>query len=225
LALSNVPAGVYRVSVGAGVGAQPASGALVVRAGTTPLPLATLEFSDLAAGGLDTQIRLPVAVRSLIVDAAADTRGAIGAVALQPIMPFFLERSLGWAHGTAVRAARYDAADAYFMDDNAFAEPQGFWVAGGHRARVVVAGGVEPRRLLLRNAPVENLVRIEVDDGAYRQELCLRPAEETTIALPHTNADDVVVAIRSAHGFRPAQVDPGSGDTRYLGCWVELVRQ
>ncbi len=104
---------------------------------------------------------------------------------------------------------------------HSFSEPTGFWVAGGRRARVVIARHSPQLTLFVRNAQVENTVTIEVD--GTRQELALTAGEERE--LPVTTPDGRPIStlrVTAASGFRPSQVEPGNKDLRYLGCWIEL---
>ena len=118
---------------------------------------------------------------------------------------------------------------AYFMDDPAYAEPGGFWVAGGARraslllsrppVHALMAHGTT-RQIFLRNVPVENTVTIEV--GAERHEVHLAPREETAIEWPAANRErDVVLRIQPA---RRASLAARSRQRRkrFLGCWVEI---
>ncbi|HEX9367876.1 MAG TPA: hypothetical protein VF921_14690, partial [Vicinamibacterales bacterium] len=119
----------------------------------------------------------------------------------------------------ARHAVRYGGIVAFFFDDRAFPEPSGFWVGGARETWLVVAPD-EPRgpvSLLLRNAPVENTVALEL--AGTREEIALKPGEERRIALP---GGVVLLRIRSATGFRPSESDVSSRDTRLLGVYCRL---
>jgi hypothetical protein len=211
LAIHHLPAGTYRLRA---VDAKEASGTLSLRVGESfPLPLSTWKIDNGAAGH---DVRLPVALRSLVVDGDADALQSISAVELEVTAA----ASPSPVRGAAVRAVRYGSSHVYFMDENAFPEPHGVWVAGGRTAQFVISTESAPRQLFIRNSPVANRVNLEVD--GVRREVVLAPREETVIPLPVGPAGDAVLVVQSPRGFRPSQEDPANGDMRYLGCWLEL---
>jgi hypothetical protein len=116
---------------------------------------------------------------------------------------------------------RYGAAEAYFEDDLTYPEPSGFWVAGGRRTRIVLANAGEARELFVRNVPLDNVLGIDVD-GVY-QELALTSREERIVRIPPAQRhSDRRLTIRTRAGIRPSQLNPGSADLRFLGCWIEI---
>jgi hypothetical protein len=75
--------------------------------------------------------------------------------------------------------------------------------------------------LLLRNAPVENRLTIEI--GKWREELALGPGEERRVRVPLDGARGAtLVTFAASTGFRPSAVEPGSRDDRFLGVWVRV---
>jgi hypothetical protein len=210
LSIQHVPAGTYRIHT---IFAKEASGTVSLRVGETfPLPLSAWRVDDRAAH----DVRVPVAVRSFVVDGDANALQSVGAVELEATA-----RAVSTpVQGAAFRAVQYGSSRVYFMDENAFPEPQGFWVAGGRTARLIIAAENRPQELLVRNSPVENLVNLEVD--GVHHEIRLAPGEETLIPLQRAPGGDAVLVVESSRGFRPSREDPANGDSRYLGCWLEL---
>ncbi|MEQ1727738.1 MAG: hypothetical protein ABL982_05095 [Vicinamibacterales bacterium] len=216
-----VPPGHYLVQVAARPGA---AGTLTLRVGDTSLPFLTLPVAvaDEPDGAAMRTLVLPVGARSLVIEADAAASRTVVSARLQPVAPDRGAASAGGiASGSASRAARYPAADAFFLDDNAYPEPTGFWIAGGRRARLVIARDSRKLTLFVRNAAVENRVTIEVD--GTRQEFALAAGEERELPLvsPHDGTFSTL-RVTSVSGFRPSQVEPGNKDLRYLGCWIEL---
>jgi hypothetical protein len=149
------------------------------------------------------------------VEGDGAARRSISAVELEQIAPAAAAAG-GWAH----RAVRYESGDAFFLDENAYAEPTGFWVAGGRAAQILIVNDRPNLDLFVRNAPVDNTVTIEI--GGERHAMTLRPGEERTVSLPRAGpGPHAAVRITSQNGFRPSAIDPANGDLRYLGCWVE----
>jgi len=216
LAARDVPAGTYELRVAS---AQPAEGTLVLRVGATPLPFLTAASSLAQKQPAALPIRFPVGVRSLVVEGDAAAARSVSAVELAPVGRSDVSDFVS-ASESAHRAARYESADAFFLDENAYPEPTGFWVAGGRTTRLMIASRGESVDLFVRNAPVENRVTIDVDGETH--ELTLGASEERVVPLPKRNRGSaLLVRITSRSGFRPSQAEPGSTDLRYLGCWIE----
>lgn len=220
LSLADVPAGTYQVHA---LSSGPAGGSLVLRVGDTSLPLWTAVLSGAGSDSIETPpLRLPVSVRSLSVEGDEVARRTVTAVEIEPRdLLRALTRGLLTSSGPAHRAASYGSAHVYFMDDYAYPEPSGFWVAGGREARLLVAQPGGRLELFLRNAPVENVVTIDVD--GERREIAMHGGEEATIGVPRAGpAVDAIVRFRTTSGFRPSRADPANEDLRHLGCWVEI---
>jgi hypothetical protein len=76
-------------------------------------------------------------------------------------------------------------------------------------------------RVLVRNAPVPN--RLVLTSGAWKEDVQLAPAEERVFDVPidpHRQA--AAVTATTGTGFRPADVDAGSRDARFLGVWFRV---
>jgi hypothetical protein len=216
LAVPQIPAGTHRLHITTSTLAE---GTIVLRIGRDSPPLDIWPLADTHEGPLSRSIRLPVDVQSFYVEADLRARRVIAGVSLQPWANGDARAPV--ARGTADRAARYGTATAYFLSKGAFPEPSGFWLEGGSRAHVVISNYGAPLRVFLRNAPVENIVAVEVDGD--RREAGLHPGEETTLVIPRKSATpDVLVGFQTSAGFRPSESESGSTDLRYLGCWVEI---
>ena len=221
LSAHTVPPGRYRVvaDMRPGVGGQ-----LTVRVGERSEPF--LSVAAAAADGSDRTgvpiLTLPVGVRTLAIEADTTAARSVVSARLQPLPRDDGAAPTGETAGIlASRAARYPSAAAFFVDDNAYAEPTGFWIAGGRRARVVIARDHPRLTLFIRNAPVENRVTVEMDGAQH--ELVLAAGEERELPLANSTGGTLsMVSVTSVSGFRPSQVEPGNKDLRYLGCWIEL---
>jgi hypothetical protein len=207
-----VPAGTYLLSAtrhGAG------DGLLMVGVGNDQFAIVTQPIAAFDAG---VRIHLAVTVRALTIRGDEAARDQVDEVELRPLALEFAPA----ATDIARRAVRYGGIVAFFLDDRAFPEPSGFWVGGARETWLVLAPD-EPRgpvSLLLRNAPVENTVTLE--SGGRRDEIVLQPGEERRVQLPDGIA---LLRIRSAAGFRPAEADPSSRDSRLLGVFVRTLER
>jgi hypothetical protein len=216
LVLFNVPAGTYRPHV---LASGPVSGTLVLTVGGTSRPISTWTLSGNLSGSISPSFRLPVHARTLTIEADQQAHAAISRIELEPL-PEVRDPATRIA-GVAIQGARYGSIAAYFLDERAYAEGEGFWIAGGAETRVAIEKGARALRLLLRNAPTENTITIEAD--GHRFDVDLLPREERTLLVPtKPTTTELVLGLRATGGFRPFQVEPGSTDFRYLGCWVEL---
>ncbi len=223
-AAPNLPAGVYSLDVAV---RGESEGELRIGVGRDELAVRTVPLAAAGRSGVAVDLRLPVAVRALVVRADAAAYEAVSRVVLRPRALRRLPPPL--AGVVARQAAAYPGGTVYFLDDGAFAEPGAFWIRGGGAAAVVldtpgrpgVGGRVAP--LFLRNGPVDNQVVIEV--GAWRERLALAPRQERMVEVPLLpDGGAVLVHLSARSGFRPAEWEPDSRDHRFLGVWVELRR-
>ncbi|HEX7798282.1 MAG TPA: hypothetical protein VF456_28155 [Vicinamibacterales bacterium] len=208
----DMPAGHYGVHF---LSAQSGTGTVTVHAGSAQLPLATLAVKTYSEPSAGAGFTLQANLRSLTIDADSSAPHSGLVVELTPMGTLHNGRG-----GTAHRAVRYESGNVFFLDEHAYPEPIGFWVAGGRESTVVLATHTATQGLFVRNAPISNHVTIDVDGHA--QELTLAPGEEQLVALPRADLSGLRVRITSQSGFRPSTAEPGSTDMRYLGCWIEL---
>lgn len=125
----------------------------------------------------------------------------------------------------AGRARRYGATMVFFLDDNAFPEPEAFWTRGASSTEVVLQPDRDTGRahLFVRNGALQNGMQIE--SGDWKEERRLAPGEERELAVPlDARRGATKVRLSSESGFRPSAVDPKSTDDRYLGIWIQIRR-
>jgi len=207
-----VPAGSYLVSARRHGGGD---GWLMLGVGNDQFAIVTLPIARFDEG---VRIDLPIDVRALLVRADEGARAQLDAIDLRPVS----RAGPRLSSDAAKRAVRYDAAVVFFLDDRAFPEPSGFWVAGERTTRVAVRpDGGRPAALSLRNGAVENTVVLE--SGAWRENVTMPAGEERRIDVPLNQAGAALLTIRSTAGFRPSEVNSESRDTRFLGVFVRPV--
>lgn len=212
--LPAMPAGEYRVRPVAGG----TDGWIMLGIGRDQFAIRT---EPLAAARDGLTVRFPVDVRALVVRGDEDARRVIRGLEVRPIDVVPAERRLTEAY--ARQAVRYGAATVFFLDEGSYAEPEAFWVRGAAHSEVVVQPDAASTavRLLLRNGAVENTVVVE--SGAWRNEERLAPGEERRLQVPLDPARGAaLLSLTTSAGFVPAEVDPRSGDRRYLGVWVAI---
>jgi hypothetical protein len=201
----SIPAGRYELL-------GPRGDPLRLRVVRTDEPILTLQPNE-------TTIRLPVDVPALIAHGSNSPAPDFDRLVLQAssVGPFFDGAP------RALRARRYGGMVVYFLDGNAFAEPDAFWIHGGSTTEIVVQpdGGGGEATVFVRNGPVEN--SLLVSSGSWRDERKLAPGEERDLSIPlDASRGATRLRLHSASGFQPMEVDPRSTDSRYLGVWVQF---
>lgn len=213
--IPSVPAGQYRLQPrGAG-----ASGWLMIGIGRDQFSISS---GPLSAPPAPIVLDFPVAVRAIVVRGEEQARRSVRGMTIEPLSIVPPEAQL--TNEYARRAVRYGRVTAYFLDERSFPEPEAFWIGGGRSASVVVQpdvpGSVVP--LLVRNAPVDNVVTIQA--GGWREEMRLGPGEERAVQMPlDTRRGATLLTIATSAGFVPSAIDARSRDARLLGVWVKIL--
>lgn len=177
------------------------------------------EFTVPGAGHFSFPFVLPTTVSRVVLDTDAAARTALHVeLAVEDAMP---QRD-----AIAMRSAsHYGACDVLFFDEQVFAETDGFWVKGRQATRFMLVpslnGPVSPLtvRVLVRNGGVRNTVTVE--SGTFQRLLTLAPGEEQDVDIPLTPTGTANVRVASGDGFIPAEQQPGNGDRRLLGVWIQ----
>ena len=159
------------------------------------------------------QLRLPVAVETLNI--RADLSAILRPKAIvRPPLP-----------RNAVRAARYGRARAFFFDEWAYLERDGFWTRAHGTADVVIdsddAGARQSGLPISITAGFVDTV-LELSMPGWRQSLTLAAEQKQEVVLPAAASGTWVLRIRSGAGFRPSERDPGSRDVRLLAAWIQV---
>jgi hypothetical protein len=126
--------------------------------------------------------------------------------------PVIADRSLNLGTGVRVHA----------LDDQAYLDPKGFWTRAGAEAHFALEGDSGTTgRLDLVNGGLENWIEIEYRGQGSK--FSLRPWEKRTLNLP-LEKGILLFSVSSASGFRPADLDSTSKDTRMLGVFLTSPR-
>ena len=210
----SIPAGQYRLRLRS----SGAAGWLMVGVGRDQF---SIRSGPLAAPPAPILLDFPVDVRAIVVRGDEQARRSIRGLTIEPIA--IVPRGARLSGEVAQRAVRYGTSTLYFLDDRSFPEPEAFWI-GGARSSSIVLQPDAPRAvavLHLRNAPVDNRVRIQA--GSWREELPLGPGEERLVQLPlDVRRGATLVTVTASAGFRPSAVDSKSRDHRFLGVWIKV---
>ncbi|RPJ71091.1 MAG: hypothetical protein EHM24_13525 [Acidobacteria bacterium] len=217
LALGDLPAGRYEADAGSVAAAR---GEIHAAVGRTDRPLQGWVF-DPGAERSQVVLDLPVAVNAVTLTGDERARATVPDLALRPVT--LLAAGERVVEERARRAARYGGLAVFSFDDYAYLEEPGLWIRGGTPVRLVLMAerAAGTARLLIRNGPVHNQVRLQ--SGSWSAALALDPRGERLVEVPLT-AGVAMLEVRTERGFRPSESEPGSTDARYLGVWIEVGR-
>jgi hypothetical protein len=209
--LNRVPAGDY-VIVGESGGA---GGSMKISLGRNDLPIAQPSLDDLQNSQAPYRLRLPVMARNLRIETGVRD-------AVYELRPVGLVPSA--SRHPATRAARFGAVRAFFFDDWAYPERDGFWTRAEGEATVVIDD--DPARALsgLSISVTAGAVptTVELSSGSWRESLSLESGEKRDVTLPPAEQGSWTVRIRSGAGFRPSEREPGNPDVRKLAAWIAV---
>ncbi|MEZ5287912.1 MAG: hypothetical protein R2712_24565 [Vicinamibacterales bacterium] len=209
-----VPAGDYDVLFD---GSARPTGHVDVVVGRTLQPIEGFELT----GDGPYRLHLPVRAHSVSFLGDERARQSLRRIVLRP-------HAVGVVDDTAVRGSRYGQVRVFFLDDDTFMEPPGFWTRGDSDAVVVVdtaslSGGMDVAHPVLRVRSGAVPTTVELDGDGWSRTLSLDAGATAAVPLPDAgSAGTWRVHIRTRGGFRPVEHEPGSRDYRNLGVWVEL---
>lgn len=210
--LDRVPAGEYEVY------ADPTAsmtGSLDMFVGRTDPPIASPHLDDLRDANAPFRLRLPVMVRTL------NFRATDGA-------PVYTLRPVGVVKAAtrrpAIRATRYGHARAFFFDEQAYLERDGFWTRADGRAMVVIDTDEGTRLSGLPISITAGAVptNITLSVGNWEETFTLASGQRQDVMLPPAPAGAWPLSIRSGAGFRPSEREPNSRDVRSLAAWIAI---
>ena len=216
-----VPAGEYDVVV---EGAARVDGELTIEAGRVPQMLERLGLAGRSAGLTGLTVHLPVRVHSLTIRGDAAAIAAVSTVKLHP-------RSIDPPHDRlaatyARRAGRYGRARVFFLDDDAFVEPPGFWTRGRADTEVIVDADPDASAhgLKMRIRAGAVATTLNLSSGPWSESVALTSGETRELSLPALGPGQHawVLTLVTGPGFRPGLLDPKNQDLRHLGVWVEF---
>jgi len=174
-------------------------------------------------GRIVLTLDLPVALSQVWIGSSdRSVAGAIGSVRIEPraIVPRS-ERE----RARDVRAAHQVGEGGYifYVGDGTFPEEDGYWVVGGRAGAVLVAPGrASALEIRVQNGATDGPVQVSTPGRI--ETLDLAGGESRVLRVPLSDRGPLVpIVISTREGFRPSEVDPRSGDVRWLGCRVHIV--
>lgn len=212
-ALGRIPAGDYEITTGS---AGPPDARIEFLIGRNDAPFESVPL----AGDHKFQLRLPVTVRSL--NLRINSAGPYRDPDFQLRPTGLIERPTDRA---ATHAARFGDARAFFFDEWAYPERDGFWTRSNGTALVVldssspnVTAGLP---ISVTAGGVATTVTLSM--GQWQESLSLEAGQKKGVTLPPPISGAWPLTIRSGAGFRPSDRDPGNRDVRSLAAWIAVL--
>lgn len=126
----------------------------------------------------------------------------------------------------AVRAARYGHARAFFFDEWAYPERDGFWTRANGSALVVIGADEMAASGLPISATAGAVpTTVTLSMGNWEESYKLAAGQKQDVVLPKADGGSWPLRIRSGAGFRPSEREPGSNDVRMLSAWIAIASQ
>ena len=221
-----LPSGRYALELAPPTGTGPEaglSGNLILQAGRSGGALTEWNVDAPAGGRWRGTFDLPVDVNFVGFRASPGLEAAIGELRVRPerVVPN-LDRVAAYE---VLASLTLDRFVFLFHDGASYPEAGGFWIRGSNHAIVSVVsrtGRLTTKVRLRLRSPVANAIRFETPGHTWTTDL--EAGVPTELDIEPTALDGTLrMTISPANGFRPAELTPGNRDTRFLGCWVEVV--
>jgi hypothetical protein len=209
--LGRVAAGEYEVTAG---DATPIDRiAIFLGRNDPPIELPSLDSLHAQSG---FRLRLPVTARTLNVRTQPDGGAEVRLRPIGVVDPP--------THQAAIHATRYGHARAFFFDEWAYPERDGFWTRADGSAEVVIdtdgRNGGLGLPITVTAGAVATTVTISTQGRSQR--VTLTPGQQQDLTLPPAANGVWPIRITSGAGFRPSEREPGSNDVRALAAWLVI---
>ena len=212
--INRLPAGDYRVHA-----SHDSSEPVVMFVGRNDPPIEMPRADDLYEDRSGFRLRLPVTAQTMNFTTAG-SGPEDGPVLV--VTPVATRRPVTGGH--AIRANRYGHARAFFFDEWAYPEKDGFWTRADGSATVVIDTDQGTRQsglpISITAGAVPTTIRVAV--GNWEESFALAAGQKQDVVLPAADSGAWALRIRSGAGFRPSERDPGSRDVRSLAAWIAI---
>jgi hypothetical protein len=119
--------------------------------------------------------------------------------------------------------ARFGDARAFFFDDHAYPEKDGFWTrAGSHATIVIDSPGHRGSGLPISITAGAVDTTIEVTAEGLHEAFSLTSGQKKEVTLPADASGAWTLHVRSGAGFRPSEREAGNRDVRLLSSWIAV---
>jgi hypothetical protein len=215
-----LPAGAYQLEIDGANTETVLETALGLQVGREGKPVQTWSMRLAPNETWRQQFSLPLDAEFVGFRAARDVERSIQMLRLRPLT--VVDRSLRPKTPPVIAAAPFGSLTVFFHDAVAYSEPDGFWVRGRARLRTTLADGAnsnDATALQVHSGARPNTVTFSTPRWSERLELVPGVTREVRVpSVPHERL--VSLTITTTSGFVPAELQPGNGDRRLLGCWI-----
>ncbi|MEO7157374.1 MAG: hypothetical protein ABI039_07430, partial [Vicinamibacterales bacterium] len=212
--LGKLPAGDYEI----GALSQPTPDQMTFSVGRNDPPIEVVAVDSLNPSKPPFRLHLPVTVRNLNLRIDGPAPDTDTDLTIRPV-------ALGDppTRRAAIRAARYGRARAFFFDEWAYAEPDGFWTrANGTTDVVIDIPNAPPSELPISITAGGVATVVTVTIGRWSETFALDAGQKKDVVLPRAVSGEWPLRIASGAGFRPSEREPGNNDVRALAAWITI---
>ena len=168
---------------------------------------------------------LPVGLDDVWVAVAGSyVAAAVTRVVIKPksVVPRRARRDVGPIWSAQSIGDRVDAY-VFWMDPNTLVEPEANWVQGGRASELLVSPADAGRmRVVIRNGGADMRMTVTLGDQVERFELAAWDTRELAAPVP-PGGELIPISVHPDGGYVPAEVVPGSTDSRFLCCTVTII--
>jgi hypothetical protein len=217
-AIDRVPAAEYEVLAQE---APAVSDRLQMHVGRNDPPLESPTLDEVRTAMSPWRLRVPVTLRTLNFRVGSATAENGTWLTLRPVGVVRAPTSRA-----AIRALRVGQARAFFFDEWAYPERDGFWTRADGTATVVIDTAEAAERSGLSISITAGAVptTITVSMGNWRESFSLAAGQRQDVMLPPAESGSWPLRIQSGDGFRPSERDTGSRDVRKLAARSAVKR-
>ena len=213
--LGRMPAGDYEIWALT----QPTVDQMTFYVGRNDPPLEAAAIDSLNPSRSTFRLHLPVTVRTLNLRVDGPAPDADTDLTIRPV-------ALGDppTRKAAIRGARYGRARAFFFDEWAYPEPDGFWTRADGSTEVVID---VPQDESAKELPISitggaAATTVTMSMGTWSQTFAIDAGQKHEVMLPAAVNGTWRLRIASGAGFRPSEREPGNNDVRALAAWIAV---
>ncbi|MGH9384470.1 MAG: hypothetical protein ACRD2N_09315, partial [Vicinamibacterales bacterium] len=220
----SLPAGTYTVDVTWADRTPAAPTSLSWQIGRIGPPLSTWTVDMRANQRWQTSVDLPVDASFVGFRGSNEVERAVKSITVTPVK--LVDEGSRPHLPVVLAAARYEEVTVFFHDEQLYPEADGFWTMGKRRMAVTMtASAGRQKPIVLRVHCGSQANRLTLSMRGWTRSLDLVPLAPQIIELPASATGVIPLLLATENGFSPSQNEPTSKDRRFLGVWVEVVKE
>ncbi|MGH9199920.1 MAG: hypothetical protein ACRD2A_01640, partial [Vicinamibacterales bacterium] len=187
-------------------------------------PLSTWTVDMRANQRWQTSVDLPVDASFVGFRGSNEVERAVKSITVTPVK--LVDEGSRPHLPVVLAAARYEEVTVFFHDEQLYPEADGFWTMGKRRMAVTMtASAGRQKPIVLRVHCGSQANRLTLSMRGWTRSLDLVPLAPQIIELPASATGVIPLLLATENGFSPSQNEPTSKDRRFLGVWVEVVKE